>query len=259
MGGNVMDLGLNGKIALVTGAASPRGNGRRIAVTLAEEGADVVCADINIEGAEAVANEIRKMGRRSMAVNVDQGKYEQVRDGVKEIKEELGPIDILVNNAAFVGVHATISKLEVPIWDKQVSVNLYGPWYWIKETFDSMAEKKWGRIINISSVAGILGGFGQCSYSSSKGGLISLTKTAALEGARFGITANAVTPGTIATDAIGTVRSDLYERIKKRVPMRRAGEPSDIASSVAFLASERAGYITGANLVVDGGLQLFVF
>lgn len=253
-----MDLNLKGKVVVVTGAARRRGNGRAIALTLAEEGGDVACADINIEGAKSVAEEIRTMRRRSIAVEVDQSDPEQVKAAVAKIRQELGPIDILVNNAG-VGSIGLLGKEQPIPWERVVSIDLSGPYYWIREVFDSMAEKEWGRIINISSMAGELGGFGQCSYSASKGGLVSLAKTAALEGARVGITANAVTLGSIATDMFDGIRPDMQERIIKRAAMRKIGEPQDVANIVAFLASDRAKYITGANIIVDGGMNLFVY
>lgn len=253
-----MELNLKGRVALVTGAAKQHGNGRAIALTLAEEGADVACADIDIDNARSVAEEIKGMGRRSIAVKVDQTAPEQVKAAVAKIGEELGPIDILVNNAAVSSV-GLISKEQTPPWEKVISIDLSGPYYWTREVFDSMAERKWGRIINISSLAGELGGFGQCGYSASKGGIVSLAKTAALEGARYGITANAVTLGTIATDMFDTIRPDMQERLIKRTPMRKLGEPQDVANIVAFLASDRAKFITGANIIADGGFSLFVF
>ena len=246
------------KVAVVTGAARQRGNGRAIALTLAEEGADIACADIDVEGAGAVAEEIRGMGRRSVAVKVDQSDPDQVKAAVAQIGKELGPIDILVNNAAVPSL-GRLSKEQRPPWETVISIDLSGPYYWIREVFDSMAERKWGRIINISSLAGELGGFGQCGYSASKGALVSLAKTAALEGARAGITANTVTLGTIATDMFDMIRPDMQERLINATPMRKLGEPQDIANTVAFLASDRAGFITGANIIADGGFSLFIF
>ncbi len=253
-----MDLGLEGKIALVTGATKPNGLGKAIAVTLAEEGADVACLyHTNVAGARSIVEEIRAMGRRAIAIGADQSQYEQVKDAIRSCQTELGPIDILVNNAAMLGVFDYASAIDVSLWGQQVKVNLYGPFYWVRETFDFMVEKKWGRIISISSIAGTLGGFGQSSYSSSKGGLISLMKSIALEGARFGITANALTLGWFDTDVTKRMKPDFQERFMKRIPLRMKGVPQDVADIVAFLASDRSRYITGSNIVVDGGASLF--
>lgn len=253
-----MKLNLEGKVAAITGTAKRRGMGRAIALTLAEEGANVACADIDIEGAESIAEEIRALGRRSIALKVDQSNSEQVKVAVAKIRQELGPIDILVNNAA-VNSSGLLSKEQQPAWEKVISIDLSGPYYWTREVFGSMAERKWGRIINISSLAGPLGGFGQCSYSASKSGIISLAKTAALEGARDGITANAITLGAISTDLFDELHPDLRERLIKRTPMRKVGEPQDVANVAAFLASDRAKFITGTNIIIDGGFSLFVY
>jgi 3-oxoacyl-[acyl-carrier protein] reductase len=187
------------------------------------------------------------------------GDYAQVKEGFDKIRKELGPVDVLVNNAAIMTNIATISAMKPGAWEKEIAVNLSGAFYCVKQVFDDMAEKKWGRIINITSVAGTMGGFGQCSYSSSKAGLIGFTKTIALEGARLGITANAVTLGIIGTDAFYDLPEKVREKITRRVPMRKEGDPGDVASVVAFLASHEAKYITGANIMLTGGLDLFVF
>ncbi len=247
------------KVCFVSGAAKGRGNGRAIALKLAEKGANVTVGDILYEEAQGVADEIRAMGCKSLAVKMDVSNYDEVKAGFDEIKKELGSVDILVNNAAIMTNIATISAMKREAWEKEIAVNLSGAFFCLKQVFDSMAEKKWGRIINISSVAGTMGGFGQCSYSASKAGLIGLTKTIALEGARLGITANAITLGIIGTDAFYDLPEKAREGIIKRVPIRREGSPEDVASMVAFLASDEAKYITGANVMLSGGLDLFVF
>ena len=253
-----MDLDLKGKVAVVTGASRKRGNGRAIALTLAEEGADVACADVEIEGTELIAAEIKAMGRKAVAVKVDQTDPSQVKAAVATINGKIGPVDILVNNAGVNSV-GLLHKEQKPPWETTIAIDLSGPYYWIKEVLGSMLERKWGRIINISSVAGELGGFGQCAYSAAKGGIVSLAKTTALEGARAGVTANAITLGTIATDMFDSIRPDMQERLANRSALRRVGEPQDVANIVAFLASDRAKFITGANIIVDGGVNLFVF
>lgn len=253
-----MDLELKGKIAVVTGAAKKRGNGRAIALSLAQEGADIVCADIDLPLAESVSKEIIAMGRRSIAVKVDQSDPEAVKSAVAKIRKDMGPVDILVNNAG-IGTAGLLHKEQNPSWEKIVSIDLSGPYYWMRECMGDMIERQWGRIINISSLAGELGGMGQCSYSSSKGALVSLAKTAALEGARFNITANAVTLGVIATDMNDEIRPDMRERLIKRTPQRKFGDPQDVAAIVTFLASDKAKFITGANIIADGGFSLFVY
>jgi len=246
-----------GKLCFVSGAARGRGNGRAIALKLAKEGADVAVGDIRYEEAESVANEITALGRRALAVKMDVSNYDEVEAGFAQIKKELGPVDILVNNAAIMTNMATISAMQKEAWEKEISVNLSGAFFCVKQVFDNMKEKEWGRIINISSVAGTMGGFGQCSYSSSKAGLIGLTKTIALEGAIAGITANAITLGIIGTDAFYDLPEKVRTQIIKRVPMRMEGSPEDVACLVAFLASDEAKYITGANMMLSGGLDLF--
>lgn len=252
-----MDLELEGKVAVVTGAARPRSIGRAIALTLAKEGVDVACADLRKPDAETVAKEIRTLGRNSIAVEVDQSDYTQVAQCVAGIQRDLGPIDILMNCAGVNSV-GLINKSEVSVWDKTVGIDLSGPYYWVKAVFDSMVRRKWGRIVTIASIAGVLGGVGQASYAASKGGVVSLMKTAALEGAKFGITANAISPGIISTDMYDAINEDIRVRIDNRVAMKRPGEAQDVADLAVFLASDRSRYITGENILVDGGLQLFV-
>jgi 3-oxoacyl-[acyl-carrier protein] reductase len=250
---------VKGRTCFVSGAARGRGNGRAIALKLANQGAHVAVGDIRYEEAQAVAEEIRSLGCKSVAVDMDLSDYDQVEAGFKKIKENIGPIDILVNNAAIMSNMATISKMKRQAWEKEIAVNLSGAFYCVKQVFDDMAEKQWGRIVNITSVAGVMGGFGQCSYSSSKAGLIGLTKTIALEGARFGITANAITLGVIGTDAFYDLPEKVRERILTRIALRKQGDPDDVAAIVAFLASDEAKYVTGANVMLTGGLELFVF
>jgi len=247
------------KVSFVTGAARGRGNGRAIALALAEKGSDVAVADIRHEEAQAVAEEIAALGRRALALKMDLSDYDQVVEAFAQAKAELGPIDILVNNAAVMTNMATISTMPREAWDNEIAVNLSGAFYCVKQVFDDMAERKWGRIINIASLAGTMGGFGQASYSSSKAGLIGLAKTIALEGARLGVTANAVTLGVIGTDSYLALPEKVRDKIGQRVPVKREGSPQEVAAVVAFLASEEAAYVTGANFVVSGGLDLFVF
>lgn len=247
---------LEGKIALVTGAA--RGIGRATALILAAEGAQVGVADI-LEEVKTVSEDIQKMGRRSTSATFDVSDESAVNKGLNLIRKELGPIDILVNNAGIYTNVKEVRKMPKENWDREIAINLTGAFLCIKAVLDDMIEKKWGRIINISSVAGKMGWYGVCSYAASKAGLLGLTKTVALEHARDGITCNAVLPGLIKTKAYDLFREDIKKRILSRIPSREAGNPEDIASVVAFLASEGARYINGAEIDVSAGAELFTY
>ncbi|HKF15848.1 MAG TPA: SDR family oxidoreductase [Candidatus Dormibacteraeota bacterium] len=274
---------LSGKVALVTGAS--RGLGREDALTLARMGADVAITDILIEDdpnlqttaegansalaqfaisqgwvySNATAEEIRQMGRRSTAIKMDVTNRDQIRQVLAQVRGQFGRIDILINNAATLDHTAQIPNQDYRLWDRDIAVNLTGSFNCTKEVWPYMVEQRWGRIIFMSSVAGTLGGFGQASYSASKAGVIGLARTAALEGGRHNITANAIVPGIILSEAgrMGAETNPLYERFKNRTVFKRFGEPSNIATTVGFLCSEEAGYITGAAIEVAGGIPLF--
>ena len=273
---------LTGKVAVVTGAS--RGLGRQDALTLASMGADVVITDVLVEDdpnlqqtAESqgsmlaqfavsqgwvhsnATEAIRQMGRKSLAIKMDVTNRDQVREVFKNIKDEFGKIDILINNAATLDHAAQIPNQSYELWDRDVKVNLTGAFNCTKEAWPYMVENHWGRLIFMSSVAGTLGGFGQASYSSTKAGLIGLAKTAALEGGRHNITANAIAPGIIESEAgkAAAANNPLYERFKARTVFKRFGQPEDIANTIAFLCTEEAGYITGAVIEVAGGIPLF--
>jgi 3-oxoacyl-[acyl-carrier protein] reductase len=274
---------LTGKVAVVTGAS--RGLGREDALTLARQGADVVITDILLEddpnlqttaeGANSVlaqvatsqgwvysnatAEEIRQTGRRSTAIKMDVTNRDQIRQVFADVKEQFGRIDILINNAATLDHTAQIPNQDYRLWDRDIAVNLTGSFNCTKEVWPYMVEQRWGRIIFMSSVAGTLGGFGQASYSATKAGVIGLARTAALEGGRHNITANAIVPGIVLSEAgqAAAQTNPLYERFKNRTVFKRFGEPSHIASTIAFLCSEEAGYVTGAAIEVAGGIPLF--
>jgi 3-oxoacyl-[acyl-carrier protein] reductase len=274
---------LSGKVAVVTGAS--RGLGREDALTLARMGANVVITDILIEddpnlqttaeGANSVlaqvaasqgwvysnatAEEIRQMGRQATAIKMDVTNRDQIREVFAQVKEQFGRIDILINNAATLDHTAQIPNQDYRLWDRDISVNLTGSFNCTKEVWPYMVEQQWGRLIFMSSVAGTLGGFGQASYSATKAGVIGLARTAALEGGRHNITANAIVPGIILSEAgkAAAQTNPLYERFKNRTVFKRFGEPGNIAASIGFLCSEEAGYITGVALEVAGGIPLF--
>ena len=274
---------LSGRVALVTGAS--RGLGREDALTLARMGADVVITDILLEDdpdlqttaegansplaqaataqgwvyANRTAEEIRQLGRRSTAIKMDVTDRDRIREVFAQVREQFGRIDILINNAATLDHVAQIPNQDYRMWDRDIAVNLTGSFNCTKEVWPYLVEQKWGRIVFMSSVAGTLGGFGQASYSATKAGVVGLTRTAALEGGRHGITANAVVPGIILSEAgaAAAQTNPLYERFKNRTVFKRFGEPSHIAATIAFLCSEEAGYITGAAIEVAGGIPLF--
>ncbi len=273
---------LEGKVAVVTGAS--RGLGRADALALAEAGADVVITDILIESdegskqqaqkygplnqvlqstkvvyAEKTAQEIQEMGRRSFAIKMDVTNSEEVQEVFAKVKEEFGSVDILVNNAGTLDHTAQIDKQNDDFWERDLKVNLTGAYNCAKAAWPYMKEQGWGRIINMASVAGTLGGFGQSSYSTTKSGLLGFTKSLALEGARHGINANAIVPGIIGTEAFKMGNPKMNERMIERTAFKRPGEPEDIANAITFLCSDKAKYITGVGLNVSGGIELFTF
>jgi 3-oxoacyl-[acyl-carrier protein] reductase len=275
-----LEIDLSGRVALVTGGS--RGLGRADALTLARAGADVVIADILVESdesgeadrygplaqaaraqglvkTEATAEEIVAMGQRALALRCDVTDAAQVQAVVERTVVELGSVDILVNNA---GTLDHVGQLEdqVPeLWERDLRVNLTGAFNCSRAVWPHMRERGWGRIVNMASVAGTLGGFGQASYSTTKAGLLGLTKSLALEGARHGITVNAIVPGIIGTEAFHFGNAEMNERMIRRTSMRRPGEPQDIANAIAFLSSNLASYVTGVGLNVSGGIELFTF
>ncbi|OGO16959.1 MAG: hypothetical protein A2Z15_09385 [Chloroflexi bacterium RBG_16_50_11] len=252
-------MSIQGKVALVTGGS--RGLGKVHCLSLARAGCNLAVAAVsNLDKAEEVAQEIRALGRKALAVKMDVSNFDEVQAGVKKIEAELGPMDILVNNAAFGIVRAvTVPNMKKEDWDRDLAVNLTGPFYTIKCCLPGMLERGWGRIINISSIAGTMGGAGQCSYAATKAGIIGLTKTVALEGARKGVTCNAVVLGVFDGGAFYDVAPEFRERIIKRMAMRRPGNPQELSNVVVFLASEESSYITGEAIEVSGGASLFTF
>ena len=276
-----LEIDLAGRVALVTGGS--RGLGRADALALARAGADVVIVDIQVESdasaetverygvlaqaakaqglvySEATAQEIRAIGRRAAAIKCDVSDGEQVRETVARVVEELGAVDILVNNAGTLDHVAQFSEQDLGLWERDLRVNLTGAFNCAHAVWPHMRERGWGRIVNMASVAGTLGGFGQASYSTTKAGLLGLTRTLALEGGRHGITCNAIVPGIIGTEAFGFANAAMNDRIRARTVFKREGRPEDVAHAVCFLCSDLAGYITGIELNVSGGVELFVF
>ncbi len=252
-------MSIEGKVAMVTG--SSRGLGRVHCLSLAKSGCNVaVVGHSHLEKAEEVAEEIKSMGRKATTVKMDLADLDEVQAGVEKVKSELGPVDILVNNAAFGIVRAvTIAKMNKEDWDRDLAVNLTGAFNTIKCCMPGMLERGWGRIINISSIAGTMGGAGQCSYATTKAGLIGLTKTAALEGARKGVTCNAIVLGVFDGGSWHEVAPEFQERIVKRMAMRRTGTPQELSNVLVFLASEESSYVTGEAIEVSGGASLFTF
>jgi len=248
-----MMRGLQNKIAIVTGAG--QGIGQAIAVRLAQEGADVAVSDINLQSAEQTASQIRQMDRRSLALKADVANFEDVRAMVEESTQEFGRVDILVNNAGVTKDNLLV-RMTQQQWDWVISVNLKGTFNCTKAVVPLMMRSRYGRIINIASVIGLVGNAGQANYAASKAGIIGLTKSAAKELASRGITVNAVAPGYIQTEMTERLPEQAKEAFLKTVPLQRVGLPQDVAGVVAFLASEDASYITGQVINIDGGMVM---
>ncbi|CAM3699712.1 3-oxoacyl-[acyl-carrier-protein] reductase [Mesobacillus zeae] len=245
---------LEGKVALVTGAS--RGIGREIALELAREGADVA---VNYSGSEAraleTAEEIKKLGRNAIVIQADVSSSESVERMVKETIGAFGKLDILINNAGITKDNL-IMRMKESDWDDVININLKGVFLCTKAVTRQMMKQRSGRIINISSIVGVMGNAGQANYVAAKAGVIGLTKTSAKELASRGITVNAVAPGFITTDMTDKLPEEVKAEMLKSIPLAKLGEPADIARTVIFLAGEDSRYITGQTLHVDGGMVM---
>jgi 3-oxoacyl-[acyl-carrier protein] reductase len=244
---------LQDKIAIVTGAG--QGIGQAIAVRLAQEGAEVIVSDINLQGVKQTASQIRQMDRKSLALKVDVANFEDVQAMVQKSTEEFGPVDILVNNAGVTKDNLLV-RMTQQQWDWVISVNLKGTFNCTKAVAPHMMRNRYGRIINIASVIGLVGNAGQANYAASKAGIIGLTKSAAKELGSRGITVNAVAPGYIQTEMTERLPEQAKETFLKTIPLRRPGLPQDVAGVIVFLASDDASYITGQVINIDGGMVM---
>jgi NAD(P)-dependent dehydrogenase (short-subunit alcohol dehydrogenase family) len=245
---------LLGKVALVTGAG--RGIGRAIAVALAEAGADVALNySRSRDQAERAADDIRALGRRAACFQANVAEDGENRIMGRQIMDDLGLVQIVVNNAGITR-DASFKKLGKEDWNEVLAVNLSGPALICHMMLPRMLESGWGRIINITSIIGQMGNFGQTNYAAAKGGLVAFTKSLARETARKGVTCNCVAPGFIKTDMTGAVPEAALDQVAASTPAGRLGEPEEIAHAVTFLAHPRAAFVTGEVLSVNGGLYM---
>ena len=244
---------LEGKNAVVTGGG--RGVGRAISLAYAKEGANVI---VNYAGNEKAANEVVEMikglGRKAVAVKGDVGNEADAQKIVEACVENFGSIQIVVNNAG-VSKPGMLHKLDVATWDEVVNIQMRGPWLTVKAASKYFMGQNYGRIINVTSVAGVVGTIGQINYSAAKGGVISMTKSMARELAKFNVTANVISLGIVSTDMTEKISTDekLKEIYVRRILLGRYAEPEDVAPAFVFFASDDARYITGQLLCVDGG------
>ena len=244
---------LANQIAVVTGAG--RGIGRAIALKFAAEGADLVCISRTAENADKVATEVRAQGRKAWAHAVDVADGAAVNAAAETILTEAGRVDILVNNAG-VTRDGLLMRLSDADWDTVLDTNLKGAFLVTRAFSRPMIKQRSGRIINITSVIGLIGNAGQCNYAASKAGLIGLTRSAARELASRSITVNAIAPGFIETDMTAVLNEKIRAELLRQIPLGSLGQPEDIAAAALFLASPQARYVTGQVLTVDGGMVM---
>ena len=244
---------LENKVAIITGAS--RGIGKVIAEETAKAGAKTVCVSRSLSDVEKVAKDINEQGFTAIAMACDITNGEQYQELVKSVNVKFGSIDILVNNAG-VTKDGLIIRMSEDDWDVVIDTNLKGAFNGTKAVTRHMMKQRCGRIINISSVVGLIGNAGQANYSASKAGLIGLTKATAKELASRGITANCIAPGYIKTDMTNRLPETIKNALIEQIPLGRIGQATDIAATVCFLASEEAGYITGQTFTIDGGMVM---
>lgn len=244
---------LASQIAVVTGAG--RGIGRAIALRLAAEGADIACVSRTADNAGKVADEIRQLGRQAWPHAVDVSNPEAVSAAAEEILKQAGKVDILINNAG-VTRDNLIMRMSLEEWDTVLNTNLKGAFLFTQAFSRGFLKQRSGRILNISSVIGLMGNAGQCNYSASKAALIGFTKSAAKEFASRGVTVNALAPGFIETDMTAVLTQELKDELQQRIPLKSLGQPADIAEAALFLVGPGARYITGQVLAVDGGMVM---
>jgi NAD(P)-dependent dehydrogenase (short-subunit alcohol dehydrogenase family) len=244
---------LQDKVALVTGAA--QGIGRAIALTLATEGADVAVVDLK-DTVNATAASIRGLGRRSAVATFDISDANAVHSGVAGLVSEIGDFDILVNCAGIVANIAPLVKMDPNDWATELGVNLTGGFNMIQSVITPMVDRGWGRIINISSIAARGGLHNQIGYSATKAGVLGMSRNVTLEHARHGITCNTVLPGMVATETVMAMPEAILEHATASAPAKRLGQPEEVGHLVAFLASDKAGFINGAEIDINGGGHL---
>jgi 3-oxoacyl-[acyl-carrier protein] reductase len=244
---------LDGKVALVTGGA--QGIGRVISEELSGQGAHVILGDVNLEGAEKTAAELKQTGVKASAVRIDVSSSSDVQSAFDSIIKEYKPVDIVVNNAGITR-DGLLVRMKEADWDSVMNINLKGSFLCSQQAAKQMMKQKSGAIVNIASIVGLMGNFGQANYSASKAGLIGFTKTLAREVAMRGIRANAIAPGFIDTEMTRILEDSVRERLIEQIPLARLGEPKDVARCVSFLVSEKASYITGQVISVNGGMLM---
>lgn len=246
-------MSLTEKNAIVTGGA--QGIGQAIATGLAKDGANIVVADLDAGRCQETVDLIQQCQRKAMAYSVNVGDWEQVKGMIDAVLKEWGRVDILVNNAGITR-DSLLMRMKEDDWDAVLQVNLTGTFFCAKAVLPSMSKQRSGRIVNIASIVGAMGNIGQANYAASKAGVIGLTKTVAREYASRNITVNAVAPGFIDTAMTRQLSPDIKEALLNQIPLKRLGQSSDVADAVSFLCSEKAAYVTGQVLHVNGGMHM---